>query len=70
MSASHISRGSSYSSTDTVTVGIVDIDAVGHAMIDAHVEFDAERLQMFQLLQPGVAVRHGERDVVGRLGAE
>jgi hypothetical protein len=54
----------------TVTVGVVDIDAVGHAMIDAHVEFDAERLQMFQLLQPGVAVRHGERDVVDRLGAD
>src|SRR5262249_41717508 len=51
---------------DAVAVGVDDVEAVRHAVIDAALELDAPRAQPSQLLQPRLAVRHGDRDVVDR----
>src|SRR5206468_5549150 len=51
---------------DAVAVRVVDVDAVRHAMVDAPIEFDAAALQEGELLQPCLAVRHGQRDMVDR----
>src|SRR5712671_3933854 len=42
---------------DAVAVRVVDVDAVGHAMVDAPVELDTLALQEFELLKPRFAVR-------------
>src|SRR5437764_12719977 len=41
---------------DPVAVGITDIEAVGHAVIDPAVELDPLVLQPGELFQPGLAV--------------
>src|SRR5216684_4436074 len=51
---------------DAVAVGVADVEAVGHAVIDPAVELDAVLAQPGELLQPGFAVRHRNRDVVDR----
>src|SRR6266446_3741132 len=51
---------------DAVAVRVVDVDAVGHAMVDAPVELDTLALQEFELLKPRLAVRHGQRHVIDR----
>src|SRR4029077_10439972 len=51
---------------DAVAVRIVDVDAVGHAMVDAPVELDTLALQELELLEPGLAVRHRQRHMVDR----
>ena len=56
---------------DAVAVRVVDVDAVGHAVIDPHVELDPLGLQLRQFSDKGVAVRHRDRDMVDRhQGAE
>ena len=51
---------------DAVAVRVVDVDAVRHAVIDPPVELDALALQEGELLQPRLAARHRQRDVVDR----
>src|SRR3984893_3625737 len=51
---------------DAVAIRVVDVDAVGHAMVDAPVELDPAALQELELLEPGLAVRHGQRHMVDR----
>src|SRR6266404_73553 len=51
---------------DAVAVRVVDVDAVGHAMVDAPVELDPTALQELELPEPGLAVRHRQRYVIDR----
>src|SRR3984893_1257158 len=51
---------------DAVAVRVVDVDAVGHAMVDAPVELDPTALQELELLEPSLAVRHRQRHMVDR----
>src|SRR5262249_10281585 len=51
---------------DAIAVGVVDVDAVRHAVVDAPVELDALGLQECELLQPRLAARHRQCDVVDR----
>src|ERR1700730_4441253 len=51
---------------DTVAVRVVDVDAVGHAMVDAPVELDPTALQELELLEPGFAIGHRQRHMVDR----
>lgn len=53
---------------DTVAVWVADIGAMRHAVLDAPLEGDAVALQEGELLQPCLAVRHGDRDVRDRTG--
>ena len=45
---------------DAVAVGIDNVEAVRHAVVDAALEFDALHAQPSQMLQPRLAVRQGE----------
>src|ERR1700730_6242995 len=51
---------------DPVAVRVVDVDAVGHAMVDAPVELDPAALQELELLEPGFAIGHRQRHMVDR----
>src|SRR5262249_5379496 len=48
---------------DAVAVGIVDVEAVGHTMVDTAIEFDAAQLQERQLPQPRFTAWQGHGDV-------
>src|SRR6202022_3676449 len=49
---------------DAVAVRVVDVDAVGHAMVDPPVELDPTALQELELLQPRFTIGHRQSDVV------
>ena len=49
---------------DPVTIGIRDVDAVGHAVVDPPVELHALRLEKRHLLEPRLAIRPGDRHVI------
>src|ERR1700730_13422175 len=51
---------------DAVAVGVADVEAVGHAVIDAAVELDTLAAQKGELLEPRLAARHRNRDMVDR----
>jgi len=51
---------------DAVAVRVVDVDAVGDAVVDPPVELDPAALQEGELFEPGLPARHGQRDVVDR----
>src|SRR5664279_1120902 len=53
---------------DAVTIGIVDIKTVSHAMFDSSIELDAFGLQVTQLAQPCVPARIGNGNVVDSRG--
>ena len=56
MSPSQCSRGQFVKDFDAVAVRVVDVDRVGHAVVDAQVELDAPGLEEGNLLEPGVAI--------------
>src|SRR5206468_8772399 len=47
---------------DAVAVGVADIEAVRHAVIDAAVELHTLAAQKGELLEPCLAARHRDRD--------
>src|SRR5215471_3704173 len=51
---------------DAIAVGIVDVEAVGHAVLDPAVEFHTFLLQVGEVLHPGLSAGHGDGDVVDR----
>src|SRR5215471_20481940 len=51
---------------DAITVGIMNIKAVGHTMVDPAIELDATLLQERQLLEPRFPVWQGHGDVADR----
>src|SRR5664279_5756831 len=53
---------------DAVTIGIVDIKTMGHALFDSSIEFDAFGLQIIQLAKPCVPARIGNGNVVDSRG--
>src|SRR5664279_204954 len=53
---------------DAVTIGIVDIKTVSHAMFDSSIELDAFCLQIIQLAQPCVPARIRDGNVVDSRG--
>src|SRR6516164_5229048 len=46
---------------DAIAVGVADVEAVGHAVIDAAVKLDPLAAQEGELPEPRFAVRHGYR---------
>src|SRR6516165_8458550 len=51
---------------DAIAVRVADVEAVGHAVIDAAVKLDPLAAQEGELPEPRFAVRHRDRDVVDR----
>src|SRR5947208_7658299 len=51
---------------DAVAVGVADIEAVRHAVIDAAVELHTLAAQKGELLEPCLAARHRDRDGIDR----
>src|SRR6516162_7657795 len=49
---------------DAIAVRVADVEAVGHAVIDAAVKLDPLAAQEGELLEPRFAVRHRDRDMV------
>ena len=54
---------------DAVTVRVVDVDAVGHAVVDARVDLHTLFHEECDLLLPGLLVGVGDRDMVHRARA-